>query len=329
MLPDLEIFNKKQIQEIGKRYKAENAMLKKQIQLEEALEGMKDTVFENILRDVFKDDTQSSNDITKPSASLDEIEEGQFRVEEDMIMSGMDLNNKVVPLLGDSINLVQIEKMTKEDLVNESENFRKKVKDDYKGIRSQFRDAINKIRFDEMDTISSMRAQTAQGFIGDPYADMKAEIKKLDEEQKRNRKVRFGFITSRSLDGNSDDEEQEQLSNHSEDIGKENERLLDFNEDLDLRDSKKESARKPARNSLSRKSDKKKSLNNDFRSSAGFASQSAYHDLNTDQSIKVRKGKMRVESARRNKKLPPTMNKDKLNELREMKINEEKVSFPN
>jgi hypothetical protein len=322
IVTDLEIYNNKQIKETGMRYKIENEKLKKQIELDDVMDGLKDDFLEDILNEAFADQKEKHKIDTKLiRETVEKAEDGEFRVDQKLIISQMDLNNKLVPLLGDKNNLVQIESMTKEQLVNESENYRTQIKDDYNGIRGQFRDCMNKVRYDELDTISQMRAQTAQEQTSDPYAQMKEEIKRLDREQEQTRKVRFGFVTSRSEGGDSDEE----LSENSQKIGKENDSMISMNGKTYEKLSMGNTARKSARNSLTRKPSKTRDTT--FRSSAGFVSQKNHQDLNSEVGFKVRKKNTRAESARKRKLPPSSMSKDQLNELKERKMNNEKVRF--
>ena len=65
---------------------------------------------------------------------------------------------------------------------------------------------------------------------------------------------------------------------------------------------------------------------NGFRSSAGFSKKSIDNDFSNVMDVKVRKKQARAESARK-RKIPPTHpNKEKLNDLKEAKIDQEKVS---
>ena len=93
--PDLEIYNDKQIKETGLKYKRENEMLKQQIKLEEVIGDMKDEVFEDILNDIFKDDDKQKDKMNLINSTLEKAEEGAFKAEEKLILSNMNINNKL------------------------------------------------------------------------------------------------------------------------------------------------------------------------------------------------------------------------------------------
>ena len=225
---------------------------------------MKDELFSDILNEAFGSNQAEKDkiDIKQMKTAVEKVEEGALRVEEKLIMGQMDINNKLVPLMGDTNNLVKIENMTKKELIDESENYRDQLKTSYGDIRNQFREVMNKVRYDELGTFSSMRAQTAQGQRDDPYINMQNEIKRLDEEQKKTRKVRFGFVTSRSMDDSGSDVSNDDDGYHSQgdpnNAGKENESMISLGGKTYQKLSMGNSARKTTKGSLTRKSSKKR-----------------------------------------------------------------------
>jgi hypothetical protein len=148
-----------------------------------------------------------------------------------------------------------------------------------------------------------------------PYAEMKEEIQKIDQMSRR-QKQQFGFMTSYSDKDASDEELDLGVP-----LGKENSNSMMFETHSEYATRDPSSAKKqPRKSSLIRKtSSKRKPL--PFRSSAGFGNKSQKTDLTNQTSAK--KKTMRAGSARR-KLPPPAVNKEKLNELKEHKMTQEK-----
>ena len=159
--------------------------------------------------------------------------------------------------MGDSNDRVKIESMTKAQLVDESEMYRKDVKNQYDGVRKQFREVINKVRYDEYDTINQIRVQTAGKQDKDVYEEMKDEVKKIDQEQARTRLDRFGFVTTTAKsDGDVSDGELSQNEYYKEN---DHSMVSANNTNYDSNKVKtRNSDRKSARKSLSRKNVDKK-----------------------------------------------------------------------
>jgi len=245
----------------------------------------------------------------------EQIENEYFSDFHKIIEAEANISAKLVPLLGDENRLAQVHGRTKTELIKESKEFRSKVKEDYNDVRSKFRKIMNKVRYEELDTFDKLRAQTASGHTDDPYMEMLEEIRRIDQAEK-NKRVRFGF-SSRSQTGDSD-EEAIDVQNE----GKENESMVEVNGKVYPMLSSQSAKKKVTRgNSFSKKENSKEKIV-PFRSSAGFSKSKMNGDLNVQ--VKSKKKLMRAESAKRNKLPPSSITKEKLNELKELKMNEEK-----
>uniref|UniRef100_A0A7S3P2N3 Uncharacterized protein n=1 Tax=Euplotes crassus TaxID=5936 RepID=A0A7S3P2N3_EUPCR len=257
--------------------------------VEQQQEGIIDEAFSNI-----KDKNGEKMDPDKLTKKFEEVEENQMKNEAEMIRAQLSISANLQPLMRDKNNLKELEEATNDILITESVEYSKKLKKDYSEIRSSFRNVMNHLRFDEFGTFDKLKSTQNQD-LKDPYLEMQEEILKINQEQKKK-----GFITSYSEANDSGDEEQ-------------------LVEDVPLKNTDKlnKSASKPSqKRSVSIRS--KKSL--PFRSSAGFNKKNQKPDLTGKSTSKL----MRAGSARK-RKLPPTgKNKEELNQLRELKIDEEK-----
>ena len=332
-LPELEVYNNQQLLEPGHKFKVETEVLIKEMEKTKYRED-EDEIFEKMLEEAFaeaglendmkqgKDPKQEKQekvfDLKKIKEIETEIEEDYHKSYQMMIESNVNISSRLVPLLGDENRMAEIENRTKEQLIKESIDFKKKIKNDYSDIRGKFRNVINKVRFDEMETFDQIRAQTAQtNKRDDPYESMMKEIKKLDEEARVNR-AKFGFLTSRSMDS-EDDENELEINN----IEKENESMIAAGKGYGDRANTK-NKKIPRGKSFINKNKSKEQIT-PFRSSAGF--NNTNNELNTQ--TKSKKKIMRAESASKRKMPPSSVTKERLNELKEQKMNEEKDRIMN
>jgi hypothetical protein len=212
----------------------------------------------------------------------------------------MNISANLVPLTRDVNRIKDIQESTNEDLLKESKEFRKKVKSDYESLRQQFRHVVNQLRFDEMETFDKLNINSDLDPIkNNPYNEMTKESRRLDNEHKVNR-AKFGFMTSKS-------------ENSFEDDSKETETMIRLDQYERLNRS---ASKNNKRKTMSvKKNPSKKSI--PFRSSAGFKNTKA-------NDITIKKKPTRAESARKTKLPPRVIDKEKLNELKELKINQEK-----
>lgn len=318
-VPDLEVFNEIELLEPGHRFRVENDKIREELAKAEDVANS-EKHYEDIVDDTFgeiRDENGEKYDQRKLDERFEEAERNFLKNEADLLKVDLNISSKLVPLTRDENRLEDLENFTNEDLIKESKDFKKKVKDDYEKIRKDFRNIMNQLRFSELETFDKLASLEANVNLGkDPYLAMQDEIRKIDEEARKN-KVKYGFVTSRSNKEDSDDEDMRDLS-----TGKENESMVHLDSkpysDLSISSSAKKA---PRRSSLTKKSSVKgKAL--PFRSSAGFGNRSDKTDLTAQ--IKTKKKPIRAESARRKNLPPSSMNKERLNELKEIKMTQEK-----
>ena len=262
-------------------------------------------------------------DLKRMKQIEEEIEEDYHKSYQIMVENNINISSRLVPLIGDKNRLTEIENRTKEQLIKESNDFRTKVKSEYNGIRGKFRNVVNKLRFDEIETFDKIRAETAQTSDGkDPYLGMMEEIRKIDEEARINR-AKFGFVTSRSMD--SDDDENQLETNI---FGKENESMISEGRYRNKANEYNSKNKKIVRGKSFMGKNKSKEQITPFRSSAGFNKNISDNDINPQ--VKSKKRIMRAESAQK-RKIPvaSSITKERLNELKELKMNQEKDRIMN
>jgi hypothetical protein len=307
-VPDLEVYNEIELLEPGFKYKVENEELKRRLaetnkEEEELLEKILDKVFDEQGEPQEKRMTQKAI-----QEKFEEVENNCHKNEVELVKAQLSISANLVPLTRDKNKISEVEEFTGEQLIKESVDFKKRVKSDYETIRKDFRKVVNQLRFDELEFSQKMNSSKPDV---DLYIEMLNEIKKFDQQSKINR-AKFGFMTSRSDEKDSDDELEKAVP-----LYKENASSIIY--DSTMHDEFEQIENKKKRNnSLIRKSNNK-SKPLPFRSSAGF-NKANKQDL-TGQ--KIQKKTVRAGSAR--KKLPPTPgNKEKLNELKELKMTQEK-----
>jgi hypothetical protein len=288
-VPDLEVYNEIELLEPGFKYKVENEELKRRLaetnkEEEELLEKILDKVFDEQGEPQEKRMTQKAI-----QEKFEEVENNCHKNEVKLVKAQLSISANLVPLTRDKNKISEVEEFTGEQLIKESVDFKKRVKSDYETIRKDFRKVVNQLRFDELEFSQKMNSSKPDV---DLYIEMLNEIKKFDQQSKINR-AKFGFMTSRSDEKDSDDELEKAVP-----LYKENASSIIY--DSTMHDEFEQIENKKKRNnSLIRKSNNK-SKPLPFRSSAGF-NKANKQDL-TGQ--KIQKKTVRAGSAR--KKLPPT-----------------------
>ena len=262
-------------------------------QTEENCEGIIEEAFSKI-----KDEKGEKMNFEKLNAKFDEAERGHMKNETEIVKAQLNISANLQPLTKDHNNIKEVQDSTNEELVKESKEYHKKLQNDYKNIRNNFRSIMNKLIYKEYDVFDKIKGQNIN-VENDPYSDMREEIKRIDEEEKRK-----GVIRSHS----------EGYDSHEE--GEEKETRIPLGKSSKVNVSASKNVNR--RGSLVRKNNSKKRL--PFRSSAGFSKKGQKQDMVGRGSQRV----MRVGSARWNKLPPQKKMKEGLNQLKELKINEEK-----
>lgn len=303
-VPNLEVYNDIELLEPGYKFKLENEQIKKY--LEDTKDKEDDTVYEGIIEDAFikiAAETGEKLTATKLKDKFEEAEKNHLKNDAELVKAQMNISANLVPLTRDVNRIKDLQESTNEDLLKESKEFRKKVKSDYESLRQQFRHVVNQLRFDEMETFDKLNINSDLDPIkNDPYEEMKKESRRLDNEQKINR-AKFGFMTSKS----------EKSDNSFEDDSKEAETMIRLDQYERLNRS---ASKNTKRKTMSvKKNPSKKTI--PFRSSAGFKNTKA-------NDITIKKKPTRAESARKTKLPPRVAEKEKLNDLKELKMNQEK-----
>lgn len=307
-VPDLEVYNQIELLEPGYRYKVMNEEIKKYLEdtkdeeEEKKMEGIVDEAFNKI-----KEEHGEDLNLEKLNQRFQEVEDDHMKNEAEMVKAQMSISANLQPLMRDQNSLKEMEETTPYELVKESVEYNKKLKKDYSQIRGNFRHIMNQLRLNEFDTFNDVKKPEENQDLKDPYSNMAEEIQKIDQEQKAK-----GFLTSYSEANDSGDEEP----------------LLD-QVPLQKSDKLNQSASKASKKQVGRRKSSisirssKKAL--PFRSSAGFGAQRQKSDLTGKNPRKF----SRAGSARK-RKLPPTSKQvDQLNQLRELKIDEEKDKILN
>ena len=307
-IPDLEVYNEKILLEPGYKYKIMNDEIKKYLADTEDKEKINEQECEGIIDEAFSDMVDSKGEkmtLKKLNDQFEEAEEKYIMNEDEIDKAQRSISANLVPLTTNGNDGHAIGERTDEELIKESIENKKKLERDYKNIRQDFRNIMNKLRHNEFETFDKIKSKNL-GLFDDPYLKMENEIKQIDQEEQKNRLN--GFITSRS-EGYDSEEKQDG----------EDEKRLPLGKSSKMNMSASKTGR---RSSLVKKNSAKRTLA--FRSSAGFATKKKSQDMTGRSAKKI----MRPNSSRR-VKMPPAGNKEKLNKLKEIKMNEEKDKIMN
>lgn len=168
-VPNLEVFNCKEIVEPGFRYRVENEKIKenimrldKQAEQDQQLEGILEQAFKNVV-----DENGEQMNMAKVDEKFAETEANLLKSEAELVKNQLNISCKLVPLTRSSLieeghMELNITDFSKEELIKESIEFRKKTKDDFSKIRSDFRLVVNELRFKEIDMFTRIGSKVGE-----------------------------------------------------------------------------------------------------------------------------------------------------------------------